>query len=109
MERRAIVIRTMGNPEIAGAIVDGMTKNVIPLDVKELKAVRAELTRLRAREGVRKNREDRDWHDVQMSLERQYGVRQHGVVYDRIIVAWALTCLFVTECYRRLSAWRCQR
>ena len=105
MERRALVIKTMGDPEIAGAIVDGMTRQIEPLNTSELMAMKRELRRLRGREGVRKYREDRDWHKVQQDLDRQYRVPQHGVVYEHVLIAWAITCLFIAECFRRLSEW----
>jgi len=105
MERRALVIKTVGDPEIAGAIVDGITRRMEPLNTQELKAMKRELLRLRGREGVRKYRADRDWYLVQQDLARQYHVPRHGPIYEHILVAWALTFLFVIECFRRLSEW----
>jgi hypothetical protein len=103
MERRAVVIRTVGDPEIAGAIVDGMNRNLIPLNEGELLHMQTEYTRLKAREDVRKYRLDREWYKVQRSLERRYRIRRHGAVYETLLIGWALTCLFICECYRRLA------
>lgn len=103
MERRALVIRTAGDPEIAGAIVDGMTRQVIPLNSSELDAVRAELKRLQAREGTRQYRQRKDWNETSMELQRKYAVKPHGEVYRCFLIAWTLTCLTVAECGRRLA------
>ena len=119
MENRALVIRTtgdqtpagpvtiklMGNQKMAGAIYDGIAKNVIAVNEKELAALRAELEKLRAREGVKKHREDRDWHIVQLDLERKYGTKPHGELYGKVLVAWVLTLLFAQECFKRLGIW----
>ena len=45
---KAVVIKTYGDPVIAGAIVDGMTRQMIPLNVAELAIIRAEFDRLKA-------------------------------------------------------------
>ena len=47
---RAVVIKTVGDPQIAGAILDGMTQKVIPLDDGELAAVKAEYAKLQAKD-----------------------------------------------------------
>lgn len=103
MERRALVIRTAGDPEIAGAIVDGMTRQVIPLNSAELDAMREELKKLRAREGTRQYRQRKDWSETCADLQRKYGVKQHGTVYQYMLIGWALTCLTIEECCRRIA------
>lgn len=107
MERRALVIRTAGDPEIAGAIVDGMTRQVIPLNSAELDAMREELKKLRAREGTRQYRQRKDWSETSLELQRKYGVKPHSDIYKGVLIVWTLTCLTVTECARRLA--RCVR
>lgn len=102
MTRRAVVIRTVGDAEIAGAIVDGMSQRVYQLDWGELTAVRAELARLRARTDVRKYREDRDWHLVQAELQERYAIRPHGAFYNHVLLAYTISYMFFKECFRRL-------
>lgn len=120
MENRAIVIRKreqagghatiklIGNQRIAGAIYDAMTKDVTAINAEELRALKKELRRMRAREGVRKRREDRDWIVVQAELERKYGSKVHGELYHRALVAWALASMIAVESVRRLFG-RCGR
>ena len=103
MADRALVIKTYGNPEIAGAIVDGLSRQMIPLNCAELDAVKAELKRLQAREGTRQYRQRTDWDATCAELQRKYGVKPHGAAYDYFVIAWALTSLTVAECCRRLS------
>lgn len=102
IQKRAIVIRTMGDPEIAGAIVDGMSRRVIQLDEDELAVVKAELARLRARTSVRKYREDRDWHMVKAELAQKYAVRRHSAAYDRLLLAYVISYLFFKTAFKRL-------
>ena len=105
MERRAVVYRICGDEAIAGAIVDGMTKNAIPLNAQELACVTEHYNRLQMREEVRKYRMERDWGKVKRRMDRRYCVPQHNLVYEYALIAWALTWLFLIECYRRMSAW----
>ena len=105
MERRAIVIRTVGDPEIAGAIVDGMNNQVTALSVEEMAAVRREFAKLEAWQGTRRYRQRRDWKNTRMALARKYHVRKHSAAYEHLLVAWALMWLVIFECYHRLSLW----
>ena len=103
MTRGALVIKTYGDPEIAGAIVDGMTRKVIPLNDREYRVVRAELARLRACQGVRKYRQERDWHITQMELERKYGTKPRSNLYKNFLMGYAFTCLLLEACWRKLT------
>ena len=102
---RAIVIKTAGDPEIAGAIVDGITKKVIPLDADELATVKAECARLKARDGVRRSKEDDEWPAIRDGMAVKFGCKTHGPVYNNILLAWAIMWLVIFECFRRLQAW----
>ena len=104
MTDRALVIKTYGNPEIAGAIVDGLSRRMIPLNVAELDAVKAELKRLQAREGTRQYRQRKDWDATCAELQRKYGVKPRGAVYDCFLIGYTLTYLTIVECCKRLSA-----
>lgn len=80
---RAIVIRKAGDAQIADAIAEG-------INAVELRNVRAEYTRLQARDGVRREGDDRRWKRTQRRLERKYAVRPVGKVRKALLVSWAL-------------------
>lgn len=103
MKRRALVILMAGDPEMGGAIVDGIVRQVIPLNSAELDAMHEELKKLRAREGTRQYRQRKDWNETCADLQRKYGVKQHGPVYQYMLVCWTLTCLTIAECCRRIA------
>ena len=86
---RAVVIKTAGDKEIAGAIVDGISRNITPLNEAELAVVTAELTRLKAAYGVMKERDDRYWADKMSALESKYGTEPSSKVADALTLAWA--------------------
>ena len=88
--QRAVVIRTVGDPGMAGAIVDGMTKRVIPLDSDELAIVKAEYARLQARDGVRAYGDSVRYETAVKALEEKYYEEPHGAVHDAILGMWAL-------------------
>lgn len=98
----AIVIKAMGNPRMAGAIIDAIKPNVIPLNNRELKAVKAELARQRARQGVKKPREDEEWQATKLDLRRKYGTKHHSDFYVSMLIAWTISSLFICECCKRL-------
>ncbi len=105
MENRALVIKTYGNPERCGAIVDGITRTVIPLNNKELDAIKKDYKRMKAREGVRHTKAaDKKWEDTKRDLAIQYRVKQHGRIYNTLLAGYALTCLIITEWFARLFA-----
>ena len=91
--RKAIVIRTTGDSEIAQAIVDGMC---VPLqDSEELEVVRAELAKLKEENtqlGVRKSRDASYWADMCTQANGKYGgpVRKPGKIREALLIAWAM-------------------
>lgn len=109
---RAVVIRTMGDPAIAGAIADGMSRRVIPLDNEELAKVKAELARVKeekrrqdARMGVRKKGEDERWHVTQRQLAVYYRDKPHGRMYWLALIGWAMLWYGIYTAYDRLRDW----
>lgn len=100
--RKALVIRTIGDPEIVGAIVDGMNRKIIPLDSEELAAVKAENLRLKNRNGVRQSADDKRWEAQRHDLAVKYGSRVHSAAYQNALLWWTLTSLLIVECCRRL-------
>lgn len=109
---RALVIRTVGDPAIAGAIADAMSQKVIPLNDEELAKVKAELARVKeekrrqdARIGVRKKGEDERWHVTQRQLAVYYRDKPHGRVYWLALTGWAMLWYGIYTAWGRLSAW----
>lgn len=89
---RAVVIKTVGDPRIAGAIVDGMNRNIEPLNEREYKALKTELARLRqveARDAVRAYGDSVRWETVCKALEVKYSTKSHGRIYGAIVGTWA--------------------
>ena len=86
---RAVVIRTVGDPEIAGAIVDGMSRQVIPLNDSELSAVKAECARLRQQRDIRACGDEKRFQAACKALEAKYYTRPHGRLYKAILKVWA--------------------
>ncbi len=111
--RRAVVIRTMGDEELSGAIVNAMVK---PLESAELEAVKAELRRLKdentqlrdenTKLGVRKVRDAAYFAEQLASLEMDCPpARKSSKAAQLLLVAWALLTLTIREFYARLDAW----
>ena len=109
---RAVVIKTYGDPEIAGAIVQAIDNRVIPLDSAELAAVKAELAAVKAakrrqdaRDGVRAAGDDKRWLAIQEDMARNYAVRQPGKVRGTLLGIWALMWMDLLEIYRYMARW----
>ena len=99
---RALVIKTYGDAEVAGAIVDGITRTVEPLEVDELAAVKAELARLKlekrlrdSKDGVRAYGDAVRWETACRALAVKYHVEPVGPVYGAILGAWAALWMFL--------------
>lgn len=82
--KRALVIRTSGDPALAGAIMDGMTR-VIPVDDG---AARRE-----AQLAVMLPRDVRYWRRKIRSAQRKYACEQVGAVRGRVMGLWA--CIYM--------------
>lgn len=105
MENRALVIKTYGNPEMCGAIVDGITREVIPLNDKELDSMKRDYMRMKAREGVRHTKAaDKKWEETKRDLAIQYRVKRHGRIHNTLLIGYVITYLLIKECFDRLFA-----
>lgn len=105
MEKRVVVIKTVGNTNMGTPIVDAITR-VIPLeDSEEVAAMRAENVQLKARDGVRRDGDDKRWIETQAKLAARYGVRRHGPVYQRLLVGWAMLWLEVLNWFHYFQSW----
>lgn len=112
---RALVVVTHGDQSMAqpmaGALVENMTRKIIPLDGEELEAVKAELAAVKAakakqdaREGVREYAESVAWREVQEGMAVKYAVRQPGPVRGALLLGWAMLWAGIGAAYDRLSA-----
>ena len=101
----AIVIRAKGNPQMAGAIIDGIKPSVIPLTKRELAVVQTELARHRARQCVKRPYKAQKWQRFQMELQRKYEIKQHSIFYNIMLLLWAICTLFIFTCWKRLGMW----
>lgn len=102
---KAVVIRTVGDPQICGAIVDGMTKRVYQLNDDELAAVKAELARLRRKDAIRACGDEKRFQTARAMLAIKYSTEIPGRLYEAILGAWGLLWLGVFTAYTRLAAW----
>ena len=92
-----VTIKT-ADPKIAGAIADGAA-------VVELREVREELGRVKAREGVRAEAANRRWERTKRRLARKYSTEPVGRLHGAILGVWALLWLSVVEWIRYFERW----
>jgi hypothetical protein len=85
------------DPRVAAAIAEGV-------NAVELRAVKAENAKLKAKEGVRVEAGKRRWERTQRRLARKYTIRPVGRVHGAILGAWALLWYGVDVAYKKLSA-----
>lgn len=102
---RAVVIKTFGDTQIAGAIVDGMTQRMIPLDEDELATIKAEYARLQAQDAVRRYGDEERWQDVRKALAIKYSTKPAKPLKSTILGVWALLWLWVLQTFRYFQAW----
>ena len=86
------------DPTIAGAIAEGAA-------VVELREVREELGRVKAREGVRAEAANRRWERTKRRLARKYSTEPVGRLHGAILGVWALLWLSVVEWIRYFERW----
>ena len=103
---RALVIRTAGDPEIAGAIVEGMTRRVIPLDDGQLKAVKAELVRYKSRAELRAYGDEKRFRRTRRELAMKYSTRPVGRLRGAFLGVYGLLILCASEAHARMNRGR---
>ena len=105
--KRAIIIRTYGDPETANGLANAVVVNA-PSSV-EPETVKAELQAMKQREAALAVRQVRDrdyWYCKIKDAEWEYGDNpKHGKVSAAVLGAVGLVCETVNRCYRYLSAW----
>ena len=104
MTQRALVIKTYGNPEIAGAIVDGMSRSMIPLNENELAAVKLAYIELKERNGLKKTGDDRRFEAWKREMDLKYAERPSNALKDGFWVGYALGSLAIETALKRLTA-----
>lgn len=92
---RAVVIRSIGDRDIADAIVDGMTQRVIPLDEGQLEAVTTELELYKARLAVRIQGDYRRTQRARRERLKAYSAKPVSGAHGVILTAWGMLCMGV--------------
>lgn len=112
MTGRAVVIKTAGNPEIAGAIVDGISKNIVPLSADELEVVRREYERLeaeykmlQAEYGVMKPRDSKYWQAQIDKLNAEDDSGNVKKLRNTLTLVWAIVWTMCDEWFHFLQDW----
>ena len=106
---RALVIKEYGDREISnaisGAIIDGVNERVIPLDNNEISALRAELARLRDKNGLRAYGDAKRLMRARGRMARKYSTRPVKPAIGAILGVYGLLCLLIAETYTQLAMW----
>ena len=103
--RRAVAIRTYGDPEIGDVLKNAL---VVPVETDEMDALRKELREMKEREakfGVREVRDKAYFANKMLELEGYGTSRQPSRVAQEILLIWAIAALVVEELFRRLDEW----
>ena len=102
---KALVIKSVGDPEIAGAIIDGITKSVIQLDEGEMAAAKAEVARLRDKNGLRAYGDQKRLRTARREMAIKYSTKPVGRMTGAILGLYGLVCLLVASAYEQLATW----
>lgn len=102
---KALVIKTMGDASMAGAIADAMTQRIIPINSREVRALRAERDRLLAQKTLRNFGDDQRWRRTKRRMARKYRVKQHGKLYWAVVKPWALLWYGIDIAAKSMMAW----
>ena len=102
---KALVIKSVGDPEISGAIIDGITKTVIALDEGELAVVKSDLARLKVRSELRAYGDQKRLRTARREMARKYSTKPAGRMTGAILGLYGLICLLVASAYEQLATW----
>lgn len=116
MSRRVVVYRSVGDPDMGAAAIEGMivVTQPAPLDPDQMAVVKAELEatkeKLRdteAKLGVKKPRENREFRaKIRKTNRAVKPVREHKIL-DKLFGIYALMWLLIYEFYeRQLKIWK---
>lgn len=97
----ATVTVKCGDPNIAGAIVEGAS-------AAQLRTIQEECDHLKALNGVRCEGDTRRWERQKRRLARKYTIRRDGRVKGAILGVYGLIWLYIVATWRYLDEWnRC--
>ena len=104
--KKAVVIKTVGDAEMASVMVDAVVK---PLETVELAAVKAELEKTKAENAelvVRKVRDNISYNKKMRKLKRKYTPpKKPSKAGEVILVIWALIWLGIFATVDYLTEW----
>ena len=92
---RALVIKTYGDQEVCGAIVDGMTRTITPVDQDEMAALRAEIEQLRAENEIRSYGASKRFERAEEELMKKYQPQRENPLKWAILAVWTLLWLAI--------------
>lgn len=101
---RAIVVKTYGDQQIAGAIVDGMNR-VPAINAAELEMVRAENVRLKALTGVRSYGDSVRLETACKALAIKYSTKPVKPLIGAVLGLWALLWYEVAQWVEYFKVW----
>ena len=94
----ATVTVKCGDPNIAGAIVEGAS-------AAQLRTIQEECNHLKAVNGVRSEGDLKRWERTRRRLARKYTIQPVGPVKGAILGAWGLAWLVIAGAWRYLDQW----
>ena len=126
MNRKAVVFRAIGDPELALAVIDGMmvavqqpmvprpvttmqplTEEQMALVKAELAATREKLKEAEAALGVKKPREDREFSDKIEKTRLDLQPKREHKILDMLLGIYALVWLLISNFYdRQVRIWK---
>ena len=106
---KALVITQYGDPDMsepmAGMLVDSISRKVVRLDEGELASVKAEVARLRDKDGLRRYGDEIRLEAARRSMARKYSIKPVEGPLRAFLGLYGLICLIVATGYDRLAAW----
>lgn len=106
--QKGTVIKMYGDPDISGAIADGMVE---ALQKEQVEVVQSEIDRQHIqrallRVAVGNNKTAQDYACMAAKARGDYGyTRQHGRLYEAILGMWGLLWIVIYDMYDYFSEW----
>lgn len=102
---RALVIKQYGDPQMCAAIVDGINRQITPMNKSEMEVVMAELTKLRAKDGIRSYGDSKRFRSFQRRMAKKYTTKPTNKLTGAFLSVWGLLWYSVYMLYDFLRAW----
>lgn len=116
MQKKVVVYRMVGDPEMGGAAIDGMMTVVQParlddqqmqLVKDELAATKAELKETQAELGVKRPRESKDFQKKMRKCDKKFKVKQRSSLFNKLLGIYAFVWLVILGFYeKQLRIWK---